>query len=319
VNPFRQRQERPLSERAQQLRAQAAGRARSARRQLLLLTPLLAGILVLYAFRVEIFGAGQAVVIAIVIGLVIVGWAFARGLGRALGPIVDRRLERGTAGVVGFLVRLAALTAVVVVALRIAGLKPAALAVGASFTAVILGLAAQQTIGNVIAGVVLLSARPFSVGDRVQFEGFGFDVQGTVHSLGLLYVTLTEEDDVVLIPNSVVLMRAVKPLRGARGVDLRARLEPGTAPAEVEERLVDELSVTTRDPPVVALEEYDGERVTVRVTATPVDHDEGPRLAGEVLAILEDLGGTPNGDRSGEDGARPEDGREAQIEGAARS
>jgi small conductance mechanosensitive channel len=311
VGPFRQNADRPLSERAQELRAQAASRARSARRQLLLLTPLLAGILVLYSFRTELFGAGKGVVIAIGVVLVIVGWAFARGLGRALGPILDRRLERGTAGVVGFLVRLAALTAVIVVALRIAGLKPAALALGASFTAVILGLAAQQTIGNVIAGIVLLSARPFSVGDRVQFEGFGFDVQGTVHSLGLLHVTLTEEDDVVLIPNSVVLMRAVKPLRGARGVDLRARLEPGTAPEEVEGRLVEELSVRTRDPPVVALEEYDGERVTVRVTATPVDHDEGPRLAGEVLAVLEDLGGSRDGEgdapaaRAGQDGGKP--------------
>jgi hypothetical protein len=76
---------------------------------------------------------------------------------------------------------------------------------------------------------------------------------------------------------------------------------------------VDELRVATRDPPVVALEEYDGERVTVRVTATPVDHDEGPRLASEVLAVLEDLGGTPDGDRSSEDGARAEDGREAQV------
>ena len=49
-------------------------------------------------------------------------------------------------------------------ALRLAGLKPETLAVGGAITAVILGLAAQQTVGNLIAGTVLLSARPFRVG-----------------------------------------------------------------------------------------------------------------------------------------------------------
>ena len=46
------------------------------------------------------------------------------------------------------------------------GCSRATLAVGGAFTAVVFGLAAQQTLGNVIAGTVLLSARPFRVGER---------------------------------------------------------------------------------------------------------------------------------------------------------
>ena len=38
------------------------------------------------------------------------------------------------------------------------------------FTAVGVG-AAQQTLGNVLAGVVLLAARPLQIGDRVRFAG----------------------------------------------------------------------------------------------------------------------------------------------------
>ena len=40
-------------------------------------------------------------------------------------------------------------------------------------TAVVAGLAAQQTLANVIAGTVLLSARPFRVGERVRLQGGG--------------------------------------------------------------------------------------------------------------------------------------------------
>jgi hypothetical protein len=43
----------------------------------------------------------------------------------------------------------------VLAALRLAGLQPETLAVGGAITAVILGLAAQQTVGNLIAGTVL--------------------------------------------------------------------------------------------------------------------------------------------------------------------
>ena len=44
------------------------------------------------------------------------------------------------------------------------------LAVGGAFTAVVFGLAAQQTLGNLIAGMVLLSARPFRVGELVRLQ-----------------------------------------------------------------------------------------------------------------------------------------------------
>ena len=63
--------------------------------------------------------------------------------------------------------------AALVVALRIADVSIAAIAIGASFSAVVFGLAAQQTLGNLIAGIVLLSARPFRVGDTVRLQGGG--------------------------------------------------------------------------------------------------------------------------------------------------
>ncbi len=136
----------------------------------------------------------------------------------------------------------------------------------------ILGLAAQQTIGNLIAGTVLLSARPFRVGDRVRMHAGGVagQVEGTVASLGLLYTTLANGEDRILVPNNVVLAGAVVPLREPSGVDMRARLDARVKPSEVEERIEDGVSVRTRTDPQIDLEEFvDGELI-VRVRATPV-------------------------------------------------
>ena len=116
-------------------------------------------------------------------------------------------MDPGTAGTVGFLIRLATILLAVLVALRVAGLDPRTLVVGGAFTAVIIGLAAQQTLGNLIAGTVLLSARPFRVGDRVRLQGGGIagTIEGVVSSLGLLYTTFASGDDQIMVPNSVVL------------------------------------------------------------------------------------------------------------------
>jgi small-conductance mechanosensitive channel len=276
------------ADRVRQMRKTAAERARRARRQVLLLLPLIAAVVYAYFNRRQIFGLDVEVRIGAVIALVILGWAFARDLGRAVGPTLFERLDPGTAGTVGFLIRLATLGLSVLVALRLAGLHTRTLAVGGAITAVIFGLAAQQTLGNLIAGTVLLSARPFRVGDRIRLQAgpLAGQVEGTVVSLGLLYTTLSHGEDRIMVPNNVVLSSAVVPLREPAAVDLRARLDANVKPSQIEELLEERVTVPTRQDPHIDLEEFDGEEVVVRVSATPVERDEGARLADEVLAVL---------------------------------
>src|SRR5688572_4042858 len=225
--------------RARQLREHAAERAKRSRTYVALLLPLITAVVVAYSYREELFGLDVPVRIACVVAVVILGWSFAMNLGRAVGPTLLRRLDPGTAGTVGFLIRLVTLILSVTVALRLAGLRPETLAVGGAITAVILGLAAQQTIGNLIAGTVLMSARPFRVGDRVRMHAGGVagQVEGAVTSIGLLYVTLANGEDRILVPNNVVLAGAVVPLREPSGVDVRAKLPSDVKPSAVEERL----------------------------------------------------------------------------------
>jgi small-conductance mechanosensitive channel len=226
-----------------------------------------------------------------VVALVILGWAFAVSLGRALWPYLERHLDPGTAGTVGFLIRLLTMLATLLAALRFAGLDPATLAVGGAFTAVILGLAAQQTIGNLIAGTVLISARPYRVGDRVRLHAGSVagQLEGTVSSLGLLYTTLARGADRIMVPNSVVLAAAIVPLREPSSVELRARLDGDVRPSDVHRRLEENVTVATRSEPHVDLEEFDGDDMVVRITATPVDPADGPALADEVVAVLDEV------------------------------
>jgi small-conductance mechanosensitive channel len=227
-----------------------SGRAlRRARLHLVVYAPLFAAVIIGYHHRVEWFGAQAGTIhpahgsphsgnlavplqVATVILLVLVGWAIARDLGRTLGPMLLRRMDEATAGTIGFVVRLATLFGAILVALGIAEVSLAALAIGASFSALVLGLAAQQTLGNLIAGTVLLTARPFRVGERVRLQGgpLAGQIEGTVSALGLLYTTFASGEDRVLVPNSAVLSVSVTPLREPEAVSLRARLRAGTTP-----------------------------------------------------------------------------------------
>ncbi|HEY2637402.1 MAG TPA: mechanosensitive ion channel family protein [Solirubrobacteraceae bacterium] len=275
---------------ARQLSMQAARRAR---REVVVILPLLAGVIVLYYHRKQVFGAGldMPVRIGTVIALLALGWAFARSMGSAFGPSLFRRMDPATAGTLGFLIRLTTIIVVLLLALRIAGLTPQTIAVGGAFTAVIFGLAAQQTLGNVIAGTVLLSARPFRVGERIRLQAGGVagNVEGVVSSLGLLYLTLSAGEDRIMVPNSVALNAAVTPLREPNSVDLTARLPSGTRPSRLQEALAKELTVVTRSAPDIELVEIDGDEVVLRIGATPQRSADGPKLADQVSAAVSRL------------------------------
>lgn len=270
---------------ARQLSAEAVRRARL---QFFLVVGLIAAILVAYAYRRALFGLDEPIRVATAITLVVLGWSLARAAARSLGPVLFRRMDAGTAGTVGFLIRLGTVVLALLVALRIAGLAPSTLAVGGAFTAVILGLAAQQTLGNVFSGLILLSARPFRVGERVRLKGGNLagEIEGTVSSLGLLYTVFASNGDQIMVPNNVVINVAVIPLREPAGVDLRARLRPGVTPMDIQQLFEHCVRTPVRGDPQITLEELDGDEVVVRITATPEHAADGPVLASEVLAAV---------------------------------
>jgi len=289
--------------------------ARRARIQLLVFAPLFAGVILLWDYRHELFGlcvsrkcvqnppsGATALQVFVVLALIVLGWAIARDVVRGIEPWLFARLDTAATGTAGFLIRLVTMLAAIVVALGIAGVGLTAIAIGASFSAVVFGLAAQQTLGNLIAGIVLLSARPFRVGDRVRLQGgpLAGRVEGVVSALGLLYTTLTAGDDPVLVPNSVVLAVSVSPLREPEAVRLTVRLRSGITPIELQRTIERALTVAIRRHPSVTLEELDGPEMVVTVSATPRAAADGGALAAELLQVLSrDIGHAAAGGAEG--------------------
>ncbi|MEA2207376.1 MAG: MscS family rane protein, partial [Blastocatellia bacterium] len=90
------------------------------------------------------------------------------------------------------------------------------LLVGGAVTGVIVGIAAQQTLGNVFAGLVLLFARPYVPGQRVKFRSgaMGGPFDGVIVTAGLMYTIIDTDEGLVSMPNSGLLAAAIGPYDG---------------------------------------------------------------------------------------------------------
>ena len=73
-------------------------------------------------------------------------------------------------------------------------------------TAIVIGFASQNILGNIIAGLYLAITRPFKMGDKVTV----FGNTGIVFDIGLLYSKLkSEEGDIIIAPNSSMISTTV--------------------------------------------------------------------------------------------------------------
>ncbi len=110
------------------------------------------------------------------------------------------------------------------------------LLVGGALTGIIVGIAAQQALGNVFAGLVILLARPFVVGEHIKIRSgsLGGIMDGYVVAMSLTYVSLHTEGILLKIPNSVMLSAAVGPFpeQGQLAGTGTSNPLPGVNPAE---------------------------------------------------------------------------------------
>jgi len=76
--------------------------------------------------------------------------------------------------------------------------------------AVVVGMAAQNTLGNLIAGVSLVLYRPFHLGDQLQVSIPGGVETGIVENISLGYTVLRAADERrLVIPNSLMASQTI--------------------------------------------------------------------------------------------------------------
>jgi len=127
-----------------------------------------------------------------------------------LSRIFGLRGGPGVAGVLRLLVMRGGDLAVLVTVLGLLSVPIGQLLLSGAVTGVVVGIAAQQSLGHAFAGLVLLMARPFTVGDCITLRsgGIGGQYDGEVTAIGLIYTTLRTGEGPMSFPNSTVLAAA---------------------------------------------------------------------------------------------------------------
>jgi small-conductance mechanosensitive channel len=130
-----------------------------------------------------------------------------------IGLLPARRLGDARASTLRLLCLLAGYVLVILGAMSLLHVPVEHLLLGGVLTGVIIGIAAQQVLSNVFAGIMLLFARPFTIGDELTIRSgaLGGPIIGTVGGMTLTYVTVQTTAGPVLVPNSAVLASAVGP------------------------------------------------------------------------------------------------------------
>ncbi len=148
---------------------------------------------------------GIKLVIALIVYLI--GNAIAKAISKGIsGLMIKRKADKTIAGFLGNIVYAILLLIVVLSALSVLGVKTSSFMVIVGAAVLAIGVAMQGTLSNLAAGVMLISLRPFKVGDSVIAGG----QTGTVHDIGILSTTiLTSDNKKILVPNSAISGGAV--------------------------------------------------------------------------------------------------------------
>lgn len=131
-------------------------------------------------------------------------------------------LNQHQEGIVFRVLQLSIIIATILGLLFIWQVNPTGLLVGAGFLGIVVGMAARQTLGSVIAGFVLMFSRPMELGDWVEID----DREGIVTDITIVNTRLRNFDgETVVIPNDRVSNSTV--INRSQQGQLRVRVDVG--------------------------------------------------------------------------------------------
>ncbi len=140
-----------------------------------------------------------------------------------------------------------------------------ALLAGASVASVVIGLAAQSTLGNLVAGVSITIYRPFRLGDTLQVTAPTGTEIGVVELISLGYTTLRAQDGhLIVLPNSIAASQVT--------INLNDTFAPGSFAISIRLRRDADLEAARRLAVEVAKDRV-GEKAVMGCYLTKVDGD----------------------------------------------
>ena len=139
--------------------------------------------------------------------LLVVCVVFIKILMRLTSRVLERsRLEKSAHGFIRTMVRLVLVFIAIMLIAGTLGVDTSSLLAIFSIAGLAISLSVQNALSNTISAVMLLTSKPYKVGDYIAVSG----MEGTVREIGILYtrlVTLDGRD--IRIPNSQVLAGSI--------------------------------------------------------------------------------------------------------------
>jgi small-conductance mechanosensitive channel len=183
-------------------------------------------------------------VIVIVVAVVII-----RFVGQALSTFVVPRASPAAGSALRVVFNILAYLALIFVVFDYLGINITAALVGAGFLGIVLGLAAQTALGNILAALAILGSHPFTVGEYVTVVSGSFPLQwdtfaheekpvgftGRVREIGLIYSEIEGPDGIPLFfsNGSLITAMIINHSRGAvRQVRVRQSVPRKVSPAQ---------------------------------------------------------------------------------------
>jgi small conductance mechanosensitive channel len=195
-----------------------------------------------------------------------VGAAAIISIQKIITPVLNRHVGMRRASLTLSFYQLASYTILALAALLVAGVSSLALLAGGTFAGLVIGLAGQTVLSNVIAGIMLLFVRPIEPGERVTLTTWQYGLMapgyppkfysqdtlipgytGVVQELGFVYTTvLLDEGTRMRLPNSILVQAAVLSHElSERWVRVRYELPAAVDPASVIAQLHAQLPENT--------------------------------------------------------------------------
>ena len=162
----------------------------------------------------------------------------------------------------------------------------AALGVGS----IVLGLALQDTLGNLFSGIALLFERPFSEGDWIEVD----DLTGKVIEINWRSVhLLTRELEMLIIPNAVLAGATIRNYRRPQKLHVEV-VDVGFSyndPPNKVKRVMRETALATKGvlekpQPIIQTISYDDSSIGYRVKLFLADYDKVPQIRDEFVTLV---------------------------------
>jgi small-conductance mechanosensitive channel len=138
------------------------------------------------------------------------------GLATQARQLLEPRVGIAYSAIVRYAILIVGAFTTLLLTLVLFGVPVSQLVLGGALTTVFVSIAAQQALGNVFAGLVLMLARPFKVGDEIRLRagslGGGGTLDGTVTDIGITYVRVDTSSGLISVPNSQALNAVVGPI-----------------------------------------------------------------------------------------------------------